>query len=116
MWARIVELLIGLWLVLTPVVFAGTESLDSYVLRDVGAGVLVIALAVLSFWERTAWAHLLTAAVALALGLAGYFGAERPGPPAAQNEIAIALTLLLFAIVPNEAARPPRPWRTSPRA
>ena len=113
MWPRLTELLLGAWLVLTPVIFAGTERVDAFAPRDVGAGVAVIILSFLSFWRRAAWAHLVTAVVALALGLAGYFSGARPGPPAAQNEITIALALLLLAIIPNEATQPPRPWRLS---
>jgi hypothetical protein len=111
MWARIAEVLAGVWLMMTPVVFAGTESVEAFVARDIGAGLAIVALSLLSFWRRTPWAHLVTALVALGLGLTAYFGWERPGPAAAQNEIAVALTLILFAIVPNEATQPPRPWR-----
>ena len=44
------------------------------------------------------WAHLMTAVLAVALGALGYFGSDRPGPPAAQNEITIGMLLLLLAI------------------
>ena len=115
MWARVVEVLAGVWLMMTPLVFAGTESVEAFVRRDVGAGLAIVALSLLSFWRRTPWAHLVTAVVALALGFAAYFGWSRPGPPAAQNEIAVALTLILFAIVPNEATQPPGPWRNAAR-
>jgi hypothetical protein len=110
-WPRIAEMLVGSWLVLTPAVFAGTASIGLFVMRDVAAGAAVVVMALLSFWSRTAWAHYGTALLALGLGLAGYLGFPRPGPAAAQNEIAVACMLLLFAIIPNEASRPPRPWR-----
>ena len=116
MWPRIAELLLGLWLVLTPAIFAGTVAIHSFVWRDVGAGVTIIVLSILSFWRRTGWAHYVTGLVAIGLGIAAYFGPERLGPPAAQNEIAVSLALLLFAIVPNEATRPPRPWRSHTEA
>ena len=116
MWPRIAELLLGLWLVLTPAIFTGTAAIGSFAWRDVGAGIAITWLSVLSFWRRTEWARLGTALLATALGLASYFGTDRPGPPAAQNEIAIALTLLLFAIVPNDATRPPTAWRSVPEA
>ena len=113
MWPRICELLLGAWLMLTPLIFAGTDAVDAFAWRDVVAGGTIIGLSLLSFWRRTHWAHLVTGAVALALGLAAYFGGARPGPPAAQNEIAVAFALLLFAIIPNEATQPPRPWRVA---
>lgn len=112
MWPRIAELLLGLWLVLTPAIFAGTAAIESFAWRDVAAGLTITALSALSFWRHMAWAHLVTGLVALGLGVVAYFGAERPGPPAAQNEIAVALTLLLFAIVPDDATQPPTPWRS----
>ena len=40
-----------------------------------------------------------------------YWGWDRPGPPPVQNALVVSTLLLLFAIVPNEASRPPRPWR-----
>jgi hypothetical protein len=112
MWARTAELMIGFWLVLSPLIFRGTPDAGSFVVRDVAAGSLVVLFSLLSFWRRTEWAHLVTMALALLLGLAAYFGWSRPGPPAAQNEIMVAWMLLLLAIVPNEATRPPRPWRS----
>jgi hypothetical protein len=112
MWPRTAELMIGFWLILSPLIFRGTESVEQFASRDVAAGAAVVILSLLSFWRPTEWAHLLTGAVALVLGVAGYFGWERPGPPAAQNEITVALLLVLLAIVPNDASQPPRPWRT----
>lgn len=116
MWPRIAELLLGLWLALSPAIFAGTASVEAFARRDIVAGIAIVVLSVLSFWRRAGGAHFVTALLAIGLGLAAYFGAERPGPPAAQNEIAVALTLLLFAIVPNHATQPPRPWRQQPQS
>jgi hypothetical protein len=114
MWARVAELMLGAWLMISPLVFRGTASADSFVMRDLSCGAAVIALSLLSFWTRTGWAHLITAALAVALGLMGYLGSDRPGPPAAQNEIMIGMLLLLLAIVPNEANQPPPAWRRFP--
>ena len=112
MWPRVSELLIGVWLMLAPVVFAATESIASFAGRDVAAGAVVVMMSLLSFWSRTASAHVGTGLLAVVLGLGAYFGFPRPGPPAAQNEIAVACVLLLLAIIPNQASRPPEPWRT----
>lgn len=111
MWPRVTELMLGLWLVLAPLVFRDTEAIEQFLVRDVAAGSAVVLFSLLSFWRRTEWAHFGTAILALLLGLSAYFGWTRPGPPAAQNEITLALCLLLLAIVPNEASRPPKPWR-----
>ena len=113
MWPRVAELMLGLWLMLSPFVFRGTESVEAFAAIDMAAGACVVLLSLLSFWPRAEWAHLGTALLALGLGTYAYLAWERPGPPAAQNEIFVALLLLLLAIVPNEASRPPKPWRGS---
>jgi hypothetical protein len=111
MWPRVAELMIGLWLVLSPLIFRNTEAVEQFAAVDVSAGAAVVILSLLSFWHRAEWAHLGTARLALGLGAFAYFAWERPGPPAAQNEIFVALLLLLLAIIPNEASQPPKPWR-----
>lgn len=116
MWARTAELMIGVWLILSPFIFRGTPSVERFLWIDIAAGSAVVLFALLSFWRPAEWAHLLTALVAIAVGLFAYFGWERPGPPAAQNEITVAYILLLLAIVPNEASQPPKPWRRDPTA
>ena len=80
-------------------------------LNDVACGLLIIVLAVLSFFRPTRWAHVGIGGAALWLGLTAYFSVERPGPPAAQYEIVLAWLLLLVFLIPNEATQPPVPWR-----
>jgi hypothetical protein len=111
MWARVVELMLGVWLILSPLIFRGTPGLEAYVVNDVIAGSLAVAFALLCFWRPTRRAHLATLLLGAYLALFGYFSADRPGPPAAQNDIVIGLLLMIFAVVPTEAARPPEPWR-----
>jgi hypothetical protein len=111
MWPRVIEGMLGCWLLVTPFVFRGTTAIDDYTTSALVSGAIVIVMALLSFWEPTRLARFVTLGVSLWLALHGYFAAERPGPPAAQNEIMIGLTLLLFAIIPNEASQPPRVWR-----
>ena len=111
MWPRVAELMIGLWLILSPLIFRGTNAVEQFAPLDVTAGAAVVIFSLLSFWDRTEWAHFGTALLAIGLGAFAYLAWERPGPPAAQNEIFVALLLLLLAIIPNEASRPPKPWR-----
>ena len=111
MWPRVIEGMLGAWLLLTPFVFRGTEAVGGYVFNAVACGAAIAVASLLSFWRPTRHARFLTLAASLWLALHGYFGAERPGPPAAQNELVIGLTLLLFAIMPNEVNQVPEPWR-----
>ena len=111
MWPRVIEGMLGCWLLVTPFVFRGTTAVEAYTMSAVVSGAIVIVMAVLSYWHPARLARFGTLGVSLWLALHGYFAAERPGPPAAQNEIMIGLTLLLLAIIPNEASLPPRAWR-----
>lgn len=113
MWTRTVEVMLGCWLLVTPFVFRGTEAIGNYTANAVVSGALIIIASTLSFWHPLRLAHLLTLLVALWLAAHGYFSAERPGPPAAQNEMTVGLTLLLFAILPSESNKVPVPWRGS---
>ena len=70
-----------------------------------------IVAVTLSWWSRTSWAHYFTGGVALWLGITTWMFVERPGPPAAQNEISVAVFLLMMFILPNQASDPPAGWR-----
>jgi hypothetical protein len=116
MWARVVEIMLGAWLVISPLVFRDTPDLERYIVNDMVSGSLVIAFALLCFWRRATRAHLATLVLGAWLAGFGYFSAPRPGPPAAQNEIVLGLLLMVFAVVPTEAARPPEQWRARQEA
>jgi hypothetical protein len=55
-----VELMLGVWLILSPLIFRGTPGLEAYVVNDVIAGSLAVAFALLCFWRPTRRAHLAT--------------------------------------------------------
>lgn len=107
MWPRVVEVMLGVWLVITPLVFRGTEDVERYALNAVVSGSVIITASLMAFWRRTGWMRLVTLAASCWLAGHGYLSAVRPGPPAAQNEIMIGLILLLFAMLPNHVNREP---------
>lgn len=111
MWPRVIELALGCWLVLSPFIFRGTATAGDYAINDVICGALAVILSLLSFWSPARRAHLVTLALGMWLALFGYFSAERPGPPAAQNDLVVGLLLVILAIIPTEASEPPVPWR-----
>src|SRR5688500_9400700 len=102
MWARLIEMMLGIWLLLSPFIFRNTERADEFRIVDACTGIVVVVLSLLSFWHPLRLSHLATGAVAVCLILSAYFTSARPGPPAAQNEIVIGLLLLMLCIVPNE--------------
>ena len=101
MWARPIEMILGFWLLASPLVF-GTNVIGGpgAAAFDHATGLLVVVLALLSLSKRTGWAHFLTLAVAAFLVLPSYLTAY-PAPAYIQNRIAVGLVLTIFAIIPN---------------
>jgi hypothetical protein len=115
MWPRTIEVMFGAWLVISPFVFRATPGAEPYTANAVACGATIMLCSMLSFWRPLRRAHLGTLLVALWVAGHGYFFAERPGPPAAQNELMTGLLILIFAILPSENNAPPEPWRGTVR-
>ena len=110
MGPRAVEVMLGLWLVLSPFVFGHLEQHPQLAVSDFAAGAATVVLACLSAFHRLRRAHLGNLLVAAWLCGYGYFAFAHPAPPGAQNELLVGLTLLLFAIAPTGANDPPEAW------
>ena len=111
MWVRVIETMLGLWLVLSPFIFGHYPAHQALWQNDFACGVAIVLLALGSFWPPLRHLHLLSLLVAGWLIGFGYVYGGYPAPPGAQNDIFLGLTLLLFAIIPNEANKPSRSWR-----
>jgi hypothetical protein len=114
MWARIVECMIGCWLLMSPFIFRHQPGETAMWANDLTVGAVLVVLSLASYWRPTEWAHWLLIPVGVWLVGFGRLGHVPPLEPALQNEIVVGLLLLMFAIVPNDASRPPRAWRQSP--
>lgn len=110
MWSRVIEVMLGLWLILSVFIFRHPAEEWSWWATDLGCGLLTILLALFSFAPRCQRAHLGILGVAAWLIGFGYLGAEWPTPPALQNDMFLGLLLLMFAIVPTKASVPPEGW------
>lgn len=115
MWARVVEVMIGCWLAMSPFIFGHAADATALWITDFGAAAVVITLALISYLPRFEHAHL---AILLAAGYLIAFGAffgppteKGLPPPAYQNDLLVGLLLLMFSLIPNEATRPPKVWR-----
>jgi hypothetical protein len=111
MWARIVEVMMGCWLAVSPFIFRHSPEDRVLWFNDLLSATVVILLALVSFWPPLRFAHVANLAVGLWLIAFGFWAFPYPTPPALQNNVVIGLLLLMFAVIPNEANRPPRPWR-----
>lgn len=110
MWSRVVEIMLGVWLVISPFVFSHPTSVPAWWINDLLTGSLVILFGFFSYWPPTRFAHVLT--ILVACWLTGFAYINGFGDPAAasQNHLVIGVTLLMFAVIPNHASRPPRSW------
>jgi SPW repeat len=111
MWARVVEVMLGCWLAVSPFIFRHNPEDRVLWVNDLLSATAVIVLALISFWPPLRLAHVANLAIALWLIVFGFWVSTYPTPPALQNNVAVGLLLLMFAIIPNEANKPPRPWR-----
>lgn len=114
MWSRVVEIMIGCWLLMSPFLFRYGSDEPSLWINDFATGSAVIVFGLLSYWQPTRHIHLVTVAVGGWLIAFAYiigFGTERP---AAQNYVIVGLMLMMFAIIPNSASRPPKGWKATP--
>lgn len=110
MWARVVEFMLGCWLAISPFVFRYGPEDTFQMMTDFALAAAITTLSLLSYWQPTRQAHLLTALLALGMIVYGRFAAPVPIPAALQNYILVGLLLLMFAIVPNHASQPPPAW------
>ena len=106
-----IELAMGVWLMASPWIFGHTETSNPFFTKDLVCGGLVVMLSALSWWKPASWAHYFTGGVAAWLGVHTWWFVERPGPPAAQNEITMAVLLITMFLLPNQASDPPATWR-----
>lgn len=116
MWSRVVEVMLGCWLLVSPFVFRHSSSEPRLWIVDFTAGLAVIVCGLLSYMPSLRWAHLLTLLTASALvGFAVVdsavlvnWGVAGIAAPALQNHVVLGLLLLMLGIIPNHASQPPR--------
>lgn len=115
MWARDMELTLGLWLVLSPFILRHDATEKLLWSHDLGVGALIVVLATACYVRSLRRAHLLLLAVAgwlIGLGWWSTWQVDSIEVAAAyQNWLLVGLLLVVFAIVPSDASRPPPGWR-----
>ncbi len=110
MWPRVVEVMVSLWLALSPFVFEHPAETVVYWVNDLGAAAAVLTLALFSFWHRAHRAHLGNILVGGYLLVFGYIQGRVGASPATQNELVVGVLLIMLAIIPSDNLNPPRRW------
>lgn len=109
-WPRYSEMLLGLWLIVTPwILNYGDSDVSRTVNIAAATGILVLDILSITLYKR--YAYLAVLGIALGLLVHAYF-ALPPEAAGTENNIIVALLLLMFAILPTEATLPPPSWRT----
>ena len=105
MWARISEMILGTWLILSHFFF------DSPFVLDLTLGALTILISGLCYIDAISKLHLCHPFITAILLSVSYCSSERELPFFLQNYILVGLGLLMFCIIPSRAFEPPKPWR-----
>jgi hypothetical protein len=105
MWARVAEILLSFWLVIGHFLFRAETNADLII------AFLVFLFAVLSYKETLNKMHLLQVIPAFWLLWISFSYPTPFLPFGLQNHILVALTLLMFAVIPSHASEHPRPWK-----
>lgn len=111
MWARIVECMLGVWLLMSPFIFHHSGDAPHLWINDLTVGLALMVLSLASYWSKTRGAHWLLLVVAIWLIGFGRLNGTPPLEPALQNNLIVGLLLGMLAIIPNEASLPPVRWR-----
>ena len=111
MFGRIVEVMLGCWLILSPFIFRHPDEKVAWWVNDIACGTAALLLAFLSYWRPLRYAHLVTLLIGAWLAGYAWVAAGHDAAPALQNEIIVGMLLMMFALVPNYADLPPQRWR-----
>lgn len=112
MWPRIVELMLGVWLTISPFVFRVPAERTAVRLVDYATGSLVVLVALLCYLPALRIAHVATLLAGLGLAVYGWSGTRGDAvDPVHQNHIITGLLLAVFAVVPTSASSPPPAFR-----
>ncbi|MCG6158153.1 SPW repeat domain-containing protein [Rubinisphaera margarita] len=119
MWARIIEFMLGWWMIASPFIFRHPFDQSAWWWNDLLCGLALIVIPMLCYWPPLRRAHLLLIGLAVWMMGFGYFSAgsidppEVISPPALQNNLIIGFLLLMFAVIPSQASTPSRAWDES---
>ena len=110
MWARVVEIMLGCWLAVSPFVFRHSAEEPILWIVDWAAATAVIVIGLVSYLPWARHIHLGVCLVGLALCGFAYLWEPYPAQPALHNHFVLGLLFLMLGLIPNHASEPPPGW------
>ena len=109
MWPRIVQMMLGLWLVFSPLIFRLGPGDAAMRINDLagGAAVAATALAAIRFWP----VRIATLIIGVWLIGYGYIAGWHPSPPSYKNLIIVGGLISVLSLIPTDCLEPTRSWR-----
>ena len=111
MWPRVVEVILGCWLAMSPFIFRYGPDETFLWANDFATAAVVVAIGLLGCWPRLEKIHFLQLAVSAYLVVVAFLAAPPPPPAPYQNYVCVGLLLLIVGVLPSRGALPPRSWQ-----
>jgi len=111
MWARVVEFMLACWLCISPFIFGYDTDATFLWANDFVCASLIAFFSLICYYKPLRKMHLLNLVICFWLIGVGYALKDSPYHAEIQNYVTFGILLLMIAIVPSEAEKPPIPWR-----
>lgn len=111
MWARVVEFMLALWLSISPFIFCYPKDARFFWANDFIVATLIALFSLGSIYKPLRKIHLVNLAISFYLIFLSYLFRDSPMYGPLQNYMVLGILILMTAIIPAEASKPPVPWR-----
>lgn len=109
MWPRIVEVMLGLWLVLSPLIFRLETRELALIANHLVYGAALVIAALLAL--RVRFLRVVTVAIGLWLIGYGYGAGGYPPAPGYLNLIVTGVLVGALGLIPTDCLEPTQSWR-----
>lgn len=111
MWARVIEFMLACWLAISPFIFSYPKDALFFWFNDLTCSSFIAIFSLVCFYTPLRKMHLCNLVIAFYLMALSYFFRAADLYEPLQNYMVLGILLLMIAVVPAEADKPPVPWR-----
>ena len=111
MWARVVEFMLACWLAISPFIFGYPNDAIFFWVSDLITASLIAFFSLICYYRSLRKMHLFNLAISFYLIALSYIFKDSPLYEPLQNYMVLGILLLMIAIVPTDAEKPPQSWR-----